>query len=82
MRFLRIGIVNSCVNLRLGQIAARSQLRRIQLHDHLTFVQTIALPRKNFFYTSAGTRPHMRFVHFDRPRNRVPTIAATGEQEK
>ena len=81
MRFLRIGIVNSRVNLRLGEIAARSQLRRIQLHDHLTFVQTIAFPRKNLFYTSAGARPHMRFVHFDCARDCVLTITATRKQE-
>jgi hypothetical protein len=80
LRVLRVGIVNSRVDLRGCQIAARSQLRGIQLHNHLPLVQTIAFPRKNFFHASSCARAHMRFVYFDRSRNGVPSIAATGKQ--
>jgi hypothetical protein len=52
------------------------------LHDQLAFVQTIAFPRENFRYASTHARAHMRFVHFNGSRNRIPAMAAAGEQEK
>jgi hypothetical protein len=65
LRFLRVGIVNSRVDLRSGEIAARSQLRRIQLHDQLAFVQTIPFRSQDFFDASTCARSDVRFVHFN-----------------
>jgi hypothetical protein len=53
LRVLRVGIVDSRVDLRRRKIAACTQLRRIELHDHLAFVQTIPFPRQDFFHASS-----------------------------
>jgi hypothetical protein len=82
LRFLRVGVVNSRIDLRGGKIATRSQLRRIQLHDHLSFVQSIPFPRENFLHTPAEARTHMGFVHFNSSGNRLATIFATSEQQE
>jgi hypothetical protein len=66
LSFLRVRIVDSRVDLRRRKIATRSQLRRIQLHDYLTFVQAIAFPRQNFPDAAARSRAHVCFIHFDR----------------
>jgi hypothetical protein len=52
------------------------------LNNHLTFVQTVAFPCKNFLYAPARARPHMCFVHFNGPIDLVSTIVTTGQQEK
>jgi len=72
--------VDRRIDLRGGKIATCSQFRRIQLHDHLSFVQSIPFPRENFLYAPAEAWADVRFVHLNGSRNRLPTIAATGEQ--
>jgi hypothetical protein len=42
----------------------------------------IPFPMENFLYASTSAGAHMRLVHFDGSRNRLATIAATGEQQK
>ena len=82
LRLLCIRIVKCGVDLRVGQIATRSQFGSVQLDDQLPSVQMIAFPLQNFFYASARPWSHMRFVHFNGSRNRLFTIPTTGEQEK
>ena len=38
LRFLCIRVVGCCIDLRGCKVAARSQFRCIQLHEHLSFV--------------------------------------------
>src|SRR5438093_12443150 len=41
----------------------------------------VAFPRQNFLDAAPRARAHMRFVHFDGSRDRLPATAATGEQQ-
>src|SRR5439155_15858196 len=82
LRFLCIRVVVCCIDLRGCKVAARSQFRCIQLHEHLSFVQTIAFPRKNFLYASTHARADVRFVHFDRSRDRVLSSVARAKKDR
>jgi len=82
LRVLGVSIVDRSVDLRRSKITPRSQLRRIELHNHLAFVQTVSFPSEDFLHASTRARSHMRFVHFDRSRNRVVSVTATSKQDK